>query len=261
MIELFGSAGRAMLPVAGLAILCILLEMWSPKERHSLRSRLFGFLLLVLTPALVILASHPLNLAWQAVGVQPLVDLSPLHPVVAGALLLLIYDFLRYAEHRLEHKILWPVHAVHHSPRELHVANSYAHPLMAVTEFLVVIIPLSLIGQRDIPMAVAGIVAFQNLIIHSPTRFHLGKLRALIVDSRFHRIHHSLEPRHHDRNFGFVFTVWDRLFGTAYWPGDDEWPEVGVAGLDPPRSVGDYLLHPLRHWRRRPSGAAARHEA
>jgi sterol desaturase/sphingolipid hydroxylase (fatty acid hydroxylase superfamily) len=118
---------------------------------------------------------------------------------------------------------------------------------MAVTEFFVVIVPLGILTGTP-PVLVASVMAVQNLIIHSPWRMHLGPLRCIFVDSRFHRIHHSLEPRHFGKNYGFLFTLWDQLFRTAYFPQDDEWPETGVDGLSPPASMGEYLAHPLRHF-------------
>jgi hypothetical protein len=35
------------------------------------------------------------------------------------------------------------------------------------------------------------------------------------------------------------------MFGTAYFPAKDEWPETGVAGIVPPSSLSDFLLFPL----------------
>ena len=54
----------------------------------------------------------------------------------------------------------------------------------------------------------------QGNYLHSPIRLHLGVLGRYIVDNRVHRIHHSLEPAHFDKNFGMFTTLWDRLFGT-----------------------------------------------
>jgi len=224
----------AMLPVFLLGLVCIGLEMKFPRERYSLRSRAFGFGLLVLTPGLVFLLAYPLGALWRSLGVPPAIGFTDWHPVAQFVIQLILVDFLRYAEHRLEHKILWPVHAVHHSVTELHAANSYAHPLMAVTEVLVIAIPLSMVDFAISPAWVFTALAFQNLIIHSPTRFHLGRWRALFVDNRYHRIHHSREPRHHERNFGFLLTIWDRLFGTYHPPRTGELPGVGDGGRAPP---------------------------
>jgi sterol desaturase/sphingolipid hydroxylase (fatty acid hydroxylase superfamily) len=163
----------------------------------------------------------------------------------------LVIDGLRYLAHRLEHKLFWPIHGVHHSIRELHAANSFAHPIEGLIEAVCVVIPLSLVhASREVVLVTGAITGLQNVIIHAPTRLHLGPLRAIFVDSRFHRIHHSLEVQHHDRNFGFLFSFWDRLFGTAHEPGPDEWPATGVDELPPPRTFAGLLLHPLQHFQR-----------
>ena len=48
----------------------------------------------------------------------------------------------------------------------------------------------------------------------------------------------------HPHNINQLGGIWDRMFGTAYDPGNDEWPRVGVAGLTQPRTVRDFLLLP-----------------
>src|SRR6185295_15584971 len=42
-----------------------------------------------------------------------------------------------------------------------------------------------------------------------------------------HRVHHSVESRHADTNFGVSLSIWDHLFGTQYRH-YDEYPETGV---------------------------------
>jgi sterol desaturase/sphingolipid hydroxylase (fatty acid hydroxylase superfamily) len=109
-------------------------------------------------------------------------------------------------------------------------------------------IPISLlqIDGPATPVAVSFVVLLLTYYIHSPIDVHFGPLRKVLVDNRFHRIHHSIEPRHFDKNFGVSFAIWDRWFGTAYDPAPDEWPQVGVEGIDPPRTIRDYLLLPFR---------------
>ena len=82
--------------------------------------------------------------------------------------------------------------------------------------------------------------------IHASIGVHFGPLRKILVDNRFHRIHHSTEQRHFDKNFGICFSIWDRMFGTACDPVGDEWPKVGLANVDPPRTIADYFLMPFR---------------
>src|SRR5205085_6006881 len=154
--------------------------------------------------------------------------------------------------------LLWPVHKVHHSPTELHAANNIGHPIQSLFSWGFIGVPLGLI-RIDGPAApvIAGIiVALLATYIHSPIDIHFGKLRLVLVDNRYHRIHHSLEPHHIDKNFGICFSIWDRLFGTACDPRPGEWPAVGVAGVTPPRNVRDFLLLPFRHSGHRPVDGA-----
>lgn len=239
---------------------CIAIEHVSPIERYSMRQRRLGFALGLIGGTLGTGIAWPLQTLWTAVGIGPAVVLPVgdwLRPfgILGGGVhflaLLAAADFLRYWRHRAEHRFFWPIHAVHHSPHELHAANSLGHPFQAVPEFLMVTIPLSFI-QLDgpaLPMAVGLFSSFLTLYIHSPIDAHFGRARVAIVDNRFHRIHHSLEPDHIDRNFGVCFTLWDRLFGTAYWPKPNEWPKVGVASVAPPRNIREFLALPLRVWR------------
>ncbi len=231
-------------------VLSVLAERLWPKAGHVLVGRFPGAIFVLLLPAALFLVAWPLSQLWKAIGIAPLFSLSGLHPAIAVVALIVLHDFLRYWEHRFEHRFWWPVHAVHHSIRDLHAANSYGHPLMAIPELFIVTIPLSFVGMgiAEVPLTVAFLLALQNLIIHSPLDVHLGPLRRVIVDSRFHRIHHSLEPRHFDRNFAITFSIWDRMFGTAHYPAKDEWPEVGVEGLDQPRTARQYLAAPLAHF-------------
>ena len=103
---------------------------------------------------------------------------------------------------------------------------------------------------RFLPAAapLIGLFLWLHIVwIHSPTRVSFGPLRALLVDNRYHRIHHSLEERHFDKNFGAFTTLWDRLFGTYHAPARDEWPDVGLADVAEPRDVREWLNLPARY--------------
>lgn len=241
---------RMMVPVAMVLSLVSLIEQVAPRHRVPLRERFPGIVYLPILPILVMLAGLPLSHLWQMLGVRPLFSLRDLHPAVGLVAALLILDFLRYVEHRLEHRLWWPVHSLHHAPASVHASSVLAHPLIAIPEFFVIAVPLSFLD-----IGVAGYfwltlaVIFQDFVIHSPLSVHLGPLRRLIVDNRFHRIHHSLEERHFGKNFGLFFTIWDQLFGTAYFPAKDEWPDTGIEGVEMPRTFSGILLHPLRQLR------------
>lgn len=231
---------------AALLILCIALELIAARDDER-RSRWFGAFVQAAFPILAGLIALPVKLAWFSIGVPALVDLSALPPFVQIALLVVLADFLGYWEHRFEHRFYWPVHAVHHSQTDLHAASGYGHPLQSLPLLLCIIMPLSLVdSSAHVPAIVGLVLGFQLLFIHAPIRWHLGPLRRLWCDGPYHRIHHSLEARHFGKNYGTGITLWDQLFGTAYFPAQDEWPDTGVEGIAPPTSFTDYLAKPFR---------------
>ena len=231
-------------------LICIAVELASAQCHYTLRDRLPGLLIWAILPIFVWLCSPVFGTIRRSLGVHPLFDFSGW---TSSALLLLFVvtkDFFNYWQHRFDHRFIWPVHAVHHTARELHAANGYAHPLQSFSEFAIISIPLTLIGFNSllVPILLSVVVMLQATIIHCPTRVNLGPLWRIFVDNRFHRIHHSLEERHFGKNYGTVFTIWDQMFGTAYFPSNDEWPDVGLADYDPPSGLWDYITHPLRHF-------------
>ncbi|HET6942711.1 MAG TPA: sterol desaturase family protein [Sphingomicrobium sp.] len=232
-------------------------------ERYTLRSRVCGFIFTAINASAGVIFLSVLIALWEAIGVRPLLKL-PINGWTGDAasimLLVLLNDFVTYWSHRFQHRFLWPIHSLHHSQTELHAANGYAHFTERSFRYLVFGIPLSLIGFEfaAAPYLITLLSGVLERYIHSPTTAHLGPLRYVLVDNRFHRIHHSLEPQHFDKNFGILFSFWDRIFGTAWEPRADEWPATGVAGLHPPASVLDYLLFPLKFVSRTGAAAPAR---
>jgi sterol desaturase/sphingolipid hydroxylase (fatty acid hydroxylase superfamily) len=234
----------AIMPVFIMSCFTLALEMTAPREAITLRSRLFGWIVNLLNTALIAIIIMALVQVWRIAGIEPV--LAGMNFWLQAVIVLLTYDFLRYVEHRVEHAIWWPVHGVHHSIRDLNSANAYGHPLQAVPEYVIVAIPLSFLGMTA-PVVVLWASAFWSLFIHSPITIGAGPLRRIFVDPAFHRIHHSTDPRHWGKNFGIMFSIWDQLFGTAYFPKHDEWPDVGLEDRAPPRNIFAWLIHPA--WR------------
>ncbi|MCP3729192.1 sterol desaturase family protein [Sphingomonas sp. MG17] len=238
------------------------IELLLPRERHSLRGRLPGLIFWSLWIPVMLLAHAAYRSLWAMIGIAPL-NLAVLVPemgpwanwtgaIVAPVLAAFIYDFFFYWFHRAQHRWLWRYHAVHHSIRELNAVNAYHHISEPLFQMLFLLVPASLIAVEasySIP-AVVVVLHLQASYIHSPARLDIGPLRALIVDNRFHRIHHSLDEHHFDKNFGACTTLWDRLFGTAWFPAKDEWPDVGLAGVEQPHSVRAWIDLPARLKRR-----------
>ena len=170
---------------------------------------------------------------------------------IVGPLLgIILYDFFGYWLHRAQHKWLWRLHSIHHSIEELSGINSYFHWTEQFFRIAFISLPAAyLVGIDTVKtvFAIEALVALQGYYLHSPNRLHLGPiLRRVVADNRFHRVHHSVEPHHFDKNFGAGTSIWDQLFGTAYFPAKDEWPRVGVADQREATSISDFLWGPFR---------------
>lgn len=179
----------------------------------------------------------------------------------------LLHDFINYWAHVLLHKVpmLWAVHQVHHSAEVLTPISAYrAHPLeFFVTALLrAPVIGLAFVFYENIPaqdLAVTTIfgvslVAFMYgfsgfHLQHSHLPISYGRLlNRVVVSPIVHQAHHSLAPRHHDKNFGVKFALWDWLFGTLCVPDRHERLQFGLVGAnkDEFTTVGQLYLGPFR---------------
>ncbi len=132
-------------------------------------------------------------------------------------LLVFLDDFAYYWVHRLSHeiRILWATHIVHHSSQRYHLATalrqSWTAPLVEAPFWL----PIAFLGFP--PHAILVQMSF-NLIyqywVHTETIRSLGPLEYVFNTPSHHRVHHGSNPEYIDKNYGGIFIVWDRLFGT-----------------------------------------------
>ncbi|MGY3333509.1 sterol desaturase/sphingolipid hydroxylase (fatty acid hydroxylase superfamily) [Mesorhizobium sp. USDA 4775] len=256
------------------ATVCAALELTFPAHRYSFASYVRGFRnwTIRLGCAAVIWHLYALTVSW--LGIKPLVTISfgtLLHSenafvnsglaVLSGVLVAIVADFFYYWMHRAQHAFpfLWRMHATHHSIRELTAWNCHHHVSEPLVYAGFVAVPLTLLHFESgvVPAVAMTLITFQAHLSHSSTRINLGPLRYIIGDNKFHRIHHSLEPLHRRRNYGFFTTIWDTIFATAYWPKKNEWPEVGLRDQPEPLTVRDYIMFPFdrRRWRRAKDGS------
>ncbi len=164
-------------------------------------------------------------------------------PVVAQVVLtVFVVDLLFFLKHWMIHRVgtLWHFHAIHHSQRELNVmTDRRQHVFEHVVSHVFVFLPAFIIGLKPYSvMTISAALWFHSFLIHGNIRTNFGWLGQVVISPQYHRIHHSIEPRHRDKNFGTIITLWDRVFGTRY-PGTDEYPGTGVEGVEfpPPRSL------------------------
>lgn len=130
---------------------------------------------------------------------------------------LLVYEAYQYATHRLMHtKLFWPLHALHHSSVDMHWSAAFRHsPLTRAIMFVPDSLFLAALGMNDVILIVSFISGAFTFLGHVRADISFGSLNAVFVTPHFHRIHHSSDPAHYNRNFSGVFSFIDHLFGTA----------------------------------------------
>ncbi len=144
----------------------------------------------------------------------------PLWLYMIGGLLLL--DLVgAYSIHLIEHKVkwMWKFHMVHHA--DTHVDTTTAnrhHPGESIFRAIFTLIGVIVCGA---PMWL--VMMYQSLSVvltqfnHANIRLPLWLDKGLswiIVSPDMHKVHHHYMRPQTDSNYGNIFSVWDRLFGT-----------------------------------------------
>jgi alkylglycerol monooxygenase len=143
------------------------------------------------------------------------------------------YDFFYYWFHRISHErqIFWASHVAHHQSEEYNLSTALRQTGTGFLITWVFYIPLFAMG---VPSYVFVSVASINLIyqfwVHTK---HIGKLgwyELIFVTPSNHRVHHAINNEYVDKNYGGVFILWDRLFGTFQEELEEEECVYGIRG-------------------------------
>ena len=146
-------------------------------------------------------------------------------------LALVLYDFFYYWVHRSGHEvnILWAAHVVHHSSEEFNMSTAMRQSSTGFYFRWVFYVPLALLG---FPLKVFLTVAVIDLVyqfwVHTRLIGRLGFLELFLVTPSNHRVHHGQNDYCIDKNYGGIFSLWDRMFGTYADERADEPPMYGV---------------------------------
>jgi sterol desaturase/sphingolipid hydroxylase (fatty acid hydroxylase superfamily) len=176
---------------------------------------------------------------------------------ISFVLSFLFLDFVYYTQHVFHHKVpvLWRLHRLHHSDRQVDSLTSFLHhPLELVSGFIYTI---SIAVIFDVPVIVMTTYALV-IGLHSPFT-HFRKLipdnfekilKWIIVTPNFHRIHHSLDMKEGNSNFGGIFVFWDYVFRTVSSKGTLELAKMKL-GIDINQSpdkmcLNSFLKNPFK---------------
>ncbi len=126
-------------------------------------------------------------------------------------------DILFYAYHRIAHRVrlIWATHQAHHSSRYFNFATALRQKWNNSGE-IIIWIPLPLLG---VPPWMVFTGFSINLIyqfwVHTEHIDKLPRAYEFVFNTpSHHRVHHGMDPEYLDKNYGGIFILWDRLFGT-----------------------------------------------
>ena len=163
----------------------------------------------------------------------------------------LIIDFFQYVLHRLHHAvpILWRLHRLHHSDQDVDALTTLLHhPLEAVSSFLLLTM---LYVVFDVPVIVILVYALVQGLHSGFTHFKIlvpqkidHYLRYLVITPNVHRLHHSLDFKESNANFGQILIIWDVLFGSYQSRPNNELTKM-KCGIDEKQRPPSFKFWPL----------------
>jgi sterol desaturase/sphingolipid hydroxylase (fatty acid hydroxylase superfamily) len=160
---------------------------------------------------------------------------------------LFLADLCYYLEHRTAHRLrpLWMLyHAMHHSSPDYTVATAYR--VSFLNQFVAPLFYLPCVLAGFEPLLVVGMQVFTihyQAWVHTRAIGRLPLLDAFLNTPANHRMHHDISMPAHGVNFGGIFVIWDRLFGTYVQPRDVR--AFGIAGSEPPSRWRELYTRPF----------------
>lgn len=190
------------------------------KLRHAGVNFFFTFIHMIIHTGFGILIVKISDWAFaEKFGLVYWLNASVLLTIIISALLL---DFFGgWLSHVVEHKVplFWRMHIIHHADNSIDVTSGLRHhPLESVWRGLFFLIAIIISGA---PMY--GVMIYQTVltVFTGVTHANISLPPAvdrimsyLLISPNMHKVHHHWKQPYTDSNYGGVFSIWDRMFGT-----------------------------------------------
>lgn len=248
----------------GLFLILALVERFAPRRPRQYQARrwvtnwLFVVVDTLILRALAILLPFAAVLAAVDAGNRGwgFFNILELPFWVELILVILILDLAIWFQHLVSHKIpfLWKFHQVHHSDIEIDVSTAIRfHPVEIALSMAFKIGLVYLIGSAAFAVIVFEILLNGSAMFnHANIKLPLALdrvIRTVLVTPDMHRVHHSVDRKEHDSNYGFALSWWDKIFGTYTRDPKDGHDDMTI-GLrwqdDAPTKLGWSLWLPFR---------------
>lgn len=156
--------------------------------------------------------------------------------LLQGLVFLLVNDFARYWLHRWHHEsnFLWRFHRVHHTVTEMDAMSTFrVHLFEAGLKYGLIVLPFHFLHcDKTIIVLYSTADILKGFWHHANVRTYIGRLNYIFNSAELHWWHHSVEAKGQLANYGSILSIWDWLFGTAYYE-KGVWPDqIGVEGMD-----------------------------
>jgi sterol desaturase/sphingolipid hydroxylase (fatty acid hydroxylase superfamily) len=144
---------------------------------------------------------------------------SIIFTIIISALVLDLFG--GWLSHMIEHKVplFWRMHIIHHADNNVDVTSGLRHhPLESVWRGIFFLMAIIICGAPIYAVMIYQtvltiFVAFTHANISLPLWLDKG-LSYVLVSPNMHKVHHHWKQPYTDSNYGAVFSIWDRLFGT-----------------------------------------------
>lgn len=225
--ETIPSAHRSLLLVGGITLFWFLegalplFKFKYKKWKHAWPNLFFTLTTVIINFVLAFLLLKTAD--WVTVNNFGLINWLPEMPLWLYAILgVLLLDFIgAYLAHYVEHKVkpLWKIHLVHHTDHNVDTTTANRHhPLESIIRFAFTLLGVFIIGT---PIAIVFLYQSLSLIAtqftHANIKMHktVDKILSYVfISPDMHKVHHHYKLPYTDSNYGNIFSIWDRLFGT-----------------------------------------------
>ncbi|MET0519792.1 MAG: sterol desaturase family protein [Burkholderiaceae bacterium] len=136
---------------------------------------------------------------------------------IGWVLAIVLFDFCDYWLHRVSHEsaIFWAAHVVHHQSQRFNLSTALRQESAYLLLGWIFYLPMAVAGVPPELFGIAGLVVLvYQFWIHTEHIGSLGWLDRVFSTPSNHRVHHAVNARYLDKNYGAIFVLWDRMFGT-----------------------------------------------
>ncbi|MEO0570298.1 MAG: sterol desaturase family protein [Bacteroidota bacterium] len=132
-------------------------------------------------------------------------------------LCILVVDFLYYWEHVVEHRVrfFWAYHSIHHSSPIYNYTTALRVSFIDNFFGWIFYVPAVLVGFNPyIIVLTFFLILTYQFWLHTEIIGKLGWFEKIFMTPSQHRVHHGANNIYLDKNYGALFCIWDRMFGT-----------------------------------------------